>query len=189
MRENFNNISLLPISDSLDPGRILAAAVTLIADCIHRSGLILEDVREAQNSEFVIRLRQSLCRLALCFLPEASVTQHMLLTASPPSHRDRVTFPPPPFLPPYHTHTLFRSGLCICACLPSCLHLPPVWCVEWSGAHSCSAGPPILTEIDPDLSPRSELKTDSNAPGRLKCAFCGRGGACSGRRNIKYGYV
>lgn len=142
MRENFNNISLLPISDSLDPGRILAAAATLIADCIHRSGLILEDVREAQNSEFVIRLRQSLCRLALCFLPEASVTQHMLLTASPPSHRDRVTFPPPTLPPPPTTHTHCSAQVCASVLV---YHLA---CIShqsgvWSGA-ALTAAPPDL---------------------------------------------
>lgn len=136
-RENFNNISLLPISDSLDQGRILTAAVTLIADCIHSYGLILEDVREAQISEFVIRLRQSLCRSALCFLPEASVTQHVLLTASPPSRRDRVTFL---FPPPTHTHCSAK----VCASVPV-YHLARVSHQSgvWSGA-PLTAAPPDL---------------------------------------------
>lgn len=96
-------------------------------------------MREAQNSEFVIRLRQSLCCSALCFLPEASVTQHVLLTASPPSRRDRVTFlfPPTP-------HTLTHCSAQVCASVPV-YHLARVSHQSgvWSGA--------LLTAAPPDL--------------------------------------
>lgn len=97
---------------------------------IHRYGLILEDVREAKNRS----KHRSHCHLALCFLPEASVTQPMLLTASPPSRCDRVTFLFPP-----HTVLLRSLHLCLFTILPAS---PSIWCEERGSQLLLSCRPP-----------------------------------------------